>query len=353
MARITELSSSAPKKGPKTESKKSKGGLAPIEDPLQFMEDCFAEVLSSVKSLTFPQVKKKREFRTSSLPFCPILDFLREPHIESYDKSHYTSTGTSIHETLQSWMSVAKIPRSWLWGSWKCTGCHEIKRNQFQPRKICGCAHTVSTTDFHRGWPKHWTYEEVDYNYHGLSGHIDGILIPRPDFAFVIDFKTTELAVKRARYNWKADKVSSPTYVAQVRTYSTILDLEFELPIRGWMLVNVERGRPIKSNKDYHVQTARWDSDKSRKWDKVLKTSIENNLILTSVEEAVDSSNRDEAKTQIKRMIKNRPCVDEKSYDAYMKYKFFQGKCEHCDVCLGGSNKAIYNRIMSELAKKE
>ena len=60
-----------------------------------------------------------------------------------------------------------------------------------------------------------------------------------------------------------------------------------------------------------------------------------------------------EAKACIKRIIHNRPCVDEKTYDAYMKYKWYTGACPHKDICLKGSNKAIYNRILEELSKKE
>lgn len=317
------------------------------------MENCVAEMFTSIRQTQVQQIKRRREFRTSSLPFCPILGFLQEPQIESYDKSHYTSTGTSIHTTIQSWMSVAKVPRKWLWGSWKCTGCQTIRQNQFQPKKLCECKHRVSTTDFHRGWPKHWTYEEVEYNYYGLTGHIDAIFVPLPYFAFVLDVKTTQLQAKKSRYNWKADKVSSPNYVAQVRTYSTVLDMEFNLPIQGWVLLNVERGKPITSSRDYHMQVATWDHEKSQKWDKNLQLAIQNNKRLSELEQAIENGEKSEATKYLKRVIANRPCHDEKSYNQFMKYGFYQGVCPHLDVCSGGSNKAVYNRIMSELSKKE
>ena len=150
MSKITEISSI-----PVSSKKKKKSDHK--EDPLTYLEHCIDTMFGTLGSQKITQIKSKREFRTSSLPFCPILSFLAEPRIESYDKSHYTSTGTGIHTTIQSWLSVNKIPQDWMYGSWKCTGCHAIKKNQMRPKKPCGCKFQVSTTDFHRGWPKHWT----------------------------------------------------------------------------------------------------------------------------------------------------------------------------------------------------
>lgn len=345
MRKVTELASTA--------SSSSSNRLKPIDDPLEYMEKVIDDCFADIRNAKVTQVATNREFRTSSLPFCPILDFLREPQEENYDKSHYTSTGTAIHETLQSWLSVANYPKSMLYGSWKCTGCQNVLKNQMMPKKLCGCKHTMSTTPFHRKWPKHWTYEEIEYNYNGLSGHIDGVLMPRPDFAFVIDFKTTELAKKRSKYNWKADKISSPAYVAQIRTYSTILTLEHDLPIKGWMLINVERGRPIKSKNDYHKQVGTWGEKHSIKWDGILQRSIKHNILLSKLERAVEEKKKDRAQELLQKIVACRPCKSEHDYKRYMVYKHYDGKCPHADVCFSGKNKPVYTRIMDELSKKE
>lgn len=321
-------------------------------DPLDYMEDIINASMTGMQHEKVTQVKRKREFRSSGLPFCPILQFLREPQEENYAKSHYTSTGTAIHESIQGWLSVTKTSQNIMWGSWKCTGCQQIKFNQYKPKKLCDCKFVVSTTEQHRGWPKHWTYHEVEFEYRGLTGHIDLILWPKPDFAFVPDFKTSEQEKKRLRWNWKADKVSSPNYVAQIRTYASILTLEHGLPIKGWALINVERGRPITKATDYHTQLGVWNKKKAVKWMENIDRAADNNKILTKLEDAVEKGDRDGAEKQIDRMIKNRPCVDQDSYDRFMQYGFYQGSCEHCSTCFSGSHKAIKRMILTELSKK-
>ena len=348
--KTVELASSAEEL---EEAKSKKAAKKPAVDPLEYMEGIVNDMMLDLQNNKLQQVKTTRQFRTSSLPFCPILEFIKDPNIEEYSKSHYTTTGTAIHETIQSWLSVSKFSQDMIYGSWKCTGCQTVKLNQMRPKKLCGCSHTVSTTEFHRGWPKHWTYVEVEYDYHGLTGHIDLVVIPRPDFAFPVDFKTTELAKKKLRWSWKEDKVSSPNYVAQVRTYSTILDKVHGLPIKGWMLVNTERGSPIRKRSDFHPQVAKWSSKHSEKWMKVLDLSIENNKRLRKLEDAIDSEDKQLAEKQLRRIVVNRPCHSQDDYNDYMRYKFYSGECPHQETCFHGSNKAIFNMIMGELAKKE
>lgn len=347
MKKVVELASSA------ANIQKKKPKHDPDAD-MEFMEETMNNMLLSLPNAKIQQVKSTRQFRTSSLPFCPILEFIKDPSIEEYAKSHYTTTGTAIHETVQSWLAVNKLSQDMIYGSWKCTGCKKIKLNQLRPKKLCDCSHTVSTTEFHRGWPKHWTYEEIEYNYHGLTGHIDLVVAPRPDFYFVTDFKTTELQKKKLRSGWKQDKVSSPNYVAQIRTYSTILTLEHKLPIRGWMLVNLDRGAPIRKASDFHPQVAAWSQRHSERWDKYLKHSIDNNKILQKLERAVEDQDKETATSRMKMMVKTRPCRSQHDYDSYMRYKFYgDTECPLKDVCLNGSDKSVRNKIISELAKKE
>lgn len=324
-----------------------------VFDSLEFMEKIGREMMLDLQHQSVAQVESQREFRTSGLPFCPILDFLKDPQFEDYKKSHYTSTGTAIHTTKQSWLSMSPYSSKILWGNWKCTGCGAIKTHQMKPTKLCECSYTRSTTEFHRRWPKHWTYDEVEYNYNGLTGHIDLIVMPRPDFAFVGDFKTTDIKKKTRSIGWTQDKISSPTYVAQVRTYATILDLLFKLPIKGWMLINADRGSPVTSYQDFHIQVGDWNKKKSLKWDGYLQEQIANNKRLLRLESAVEAQDTQLSSKRLKSIVINRPCIDERSYNNYMQYKFYKGKCEHCQVCTEGSDKAVYKTIMNKLAEKE
>lgn len=326
---------------------------ATVFDSLDFMEKIARSMMLDLQHNSVPQVKTKREFRTSGLPFCPILEFLKDPQTEDYKKSHYTSTGTAIHQTKQSWLSISPYSSKMLWGNWKCTGCGALKTHQMKPTKLCDCRFQMSTTEFHRRWPKHWTYDEVEYNHNGLTGHIDLIVAPKPDFFFVGDFKTSEIQKKIKRAGWTQDKISSPSYVAQVRTYSTVLDLKFNLPIKGWMLINADRGSPVVGPNEFFLQVGEWSRAKSLKWDKLLQESSQNNQRLLRLEKAVEDGDRALAIKKLKSIVVNRPCTDERSYNSYMAYSFFKGKCALCSVCTRGTDKAVLQTIKNKLAEKE
>lgn len=126
-----------------------------------------------------------------------------------------------------------------------------------------------------------------------------------------------------------------------------------DLPIRGWELANVERGRPIQKAQDFHAQVANWSTKHSQKWLKWLDLSVENNNLLVKLENAVEKGNKAKADRYLDYIIESRPCHCEKTYNAYMRYGFYQGECPMKGVCLKGSRKAIRAKIIAELANKD
>ena len=212
----------------------------------RYVHDMFSEMVLMSET----QPPSEREFRTSGLPFCPILSFLKEDREESYASSFYTSIGTSIHLVMQTWLAKTKLSVKHVYGNWKCTGCGKEKRMCKQPSPCtCGSTHSRASK-FHERMKPFWMYEEIEYNYRGLSGHIDLVYWPLPNFAFTLDFKTSDIEKKKKSGYWIRSKPSSPTYVVQVRTYNTVLDLHYGVPIRGWCLANLDRAQPIKKSSD-------------------------------------------------------------------------------------------------------
>jgi hypothetical protein len=349
-----ELASTAVKvkRKPQTKTKKIATKINPDDDVVGFIEQTVTSSMLDMSTATF-NVPARSEFRTSSLPFCPIRSFIANEGTEGYTKTHYTSIGTAMHTTVQSWLSYTKISSAIMWGSWKCTGCKRVVLNRFKPKRLCECDVVRSTLPELRGWPKIWVYEEVEYNYKGLSGHIDMILFPRPDFAIVCDYKTTSMAKKKASFFYDPSQPSSPSYIAQIRTYCTVLDLAFDLPIRGWCLTNLDRAEPIKKEGDFTLLPSSWDREKSLRWDKHIDLSSKNFRRLTKLKEAVNNEDRTTAKQQLANIVENRPCTSEKTYNGYMKYSFF-GKqvCELKEVCLSCKTDRITKKINSILADK-
>lgn len=346
---MKELSSVA-----KAEPKKTAQSLR-VSDPLSYLQDHLTASLVEASEATLESTAKGREFRSSGLPFCPIKTFLADPRNQNYRMNHYTSVGTALHTNIQSWLSVTKRSAKDMYGDWKCTGCGKVLTARKLPPP-CSCHGKVSTTEFHRNWPKFWCYEEIAFKYKNLSGHIDLIMAPHPEFFYVVDFKTGNLTKKRSSVFWHAqqDKPSSPNYIAQIRTYCTVLDLLFDLPIKGWALCTLDRAEPIKTAADFHLVPSVWSREKSLRWVKRLDRSDANFKRLLDLDTYIENGETKKARRTMNTIIDHRPCHDEKSYQQYMGYAFF-GKevCPLKKACLSCREERIWEAINANLSQKD
>ncbi len=313
------------------------------------IEGYITDALMEMSTAEETQPTSQREFRASGLPFCPILSFLKSPRTESYGSTHYTSTGTAIHLTVQTWLAKTKLSSRHLFGNWLCTGCGD-KKSMCKKPQPCPCKSSRSlVSEFHRRMRPFWMYEEIEFEWRGMSGHCDMVYWPEPDFAFVGDFKTTDLVKKKQSSFFDPAKPSSPTYIPQIRTYCTILDLQYSVPIRGWSLINLNRAAPYKKPSDAHLLTSIWDHKKSVRWDRILELASKNNKRLTKLEQAIEAEDSGRARELLTNIVVNRPCTTQKEYNQWMAYAFFKGECELKKDCLSCKINRIKKSVLSRL----
>ena len=298
---------------------------------------------------------RPREFRASGLPFCPILSFLRGDNVEDYHRTHYTSSGTAIHETIQTWMSISPASKKYMFGNWKCTGCAKIVKHQRIPSKLCDCDHVLSDSDRSgsglKFWPKFWTYSEIQVRRKNLGGHIDLMTLPLPNFVIMWDFKSTSMGDKR-RWGQDMNKPSIPSYTAQIRTYSAIADIDYDLPVKAWCLVALDRDRPVRTVSDFSVVSADWSRKRSKKWLKYIDAADDNHVRLKKLEKSVLNEDSKAAKKHLKSVIKYRPCKSREDYDKFMVYGFMTGECKMCKACFK-SDKATAKAVQKRLAEMD
>lgn len=293
---------------------------------------------------------KPRDFRVSGAPHCALRMLLFSKSKASYSMDFYTSIGTAVHETAQKWLAVGGY-KGRIFACWKALETGEI---------IGPC--------FKDEIPKSWdnytvVYEEITINYRGLSGHVDLVVEILPGYFVVVDFKTTDLSGKKRQYpNWRNFYPASRSSIMQISTYATLLRKLFKLNIVAWSLVYVDRGKVISKPDDYHKVTVRWTPKKHKNMLEHINRACENNKLLVKLNKIIASSDSysEEADRLLKKLVVNRPCVDEDSYNAYMDYAFYKGYtkeesegvrngcCVLKDYCLD-SHKAAYKAVQRKL----
>jgi len=258
------------------------------------------------------------EFRISSMPYCPIRRLLfNKPGNDSFSMNFYTSIGTAVHETIQSWATISEEAREKIFSCWKIKETGEV---------VGPC--------FYKDIPKKYSnytieYEEITIKYRGLSGHVDLVLEILPNKYMLIDFKTTNLTRNKLRepYTWRNKYPASTSSIIQISSYSSLLTKEFGLNIIGWCLIYVDRGDVISHNDSYHKVMKPWNKKKTKKFMKYIDQACDNNKRFIKLNKLLDKSDRYSSKADslLKEIVKNRPCVDETTYDEFMGKGFYRG----------------------------
>jgi len=162
--------------------------------------------------------------RPSQLPFCPVGFFINHALRGMYRSldlagGYYTSVGTTVHTVMQTWLPQS----SRFLADYQC---HE-----------CGKWHRLSHNWECCGFP--CEYHEVQINYKGVVGHIDGIYLDKQGNYWILDFKTTSKAGSE-----KKRKDPGPVYREQVEAYAYFIYKQYKIKVKGVMLVFVIRDNP-------------------------------------------------------------------------------------------------------------
>lgn len=309
---------------------------------LDIVEQDLSRMLIDASKLTLPS-SRQESFRCSSLPFCPIRNFLQmKKREDSYGMDFYTLTGTALHELMQKWMPLTEQARNRVFGGWDCMACGVMHDPQPMPRECPACKAHVSKLK----------YREVSVSYNGLSGHVDFLYEWSRGQLVLPDFKSTSLIHSRNKYphNWREHYPPSQNYIVQIRSYAVMLREQYGLNITALALIFIDRSRKIENHKDFHIVTYPWDEVLHEKWKKKLDRACENNRLLTRLQQRIEAADgySDKAMNTLRKMIDNRPCFSETSWRTWMKKGFFKGECEMLPSCLKGS-KTVLRDVLRRL----
>lgn len=276
-----------------------------------------------------------QELRSSGLPFCPIKRLFLDSNEESYKKDHYVRLGTAIHEIIQHWAPKG-VTRDNIFGNWRCQSCDKLIKLSMYPKEKCCKKHT------------HWEYEEVELVYKTLTAHVDLILrsSTKPYRYWVVDFKTADIHTKRQRSSWSPDAPSSRNYIVQIRTYCTLLQLQHDLNIVGWILPSVNRAVPITNSTDFHPLEGIWNDRYAKAWIKKLDDAVADYEDFKKFKAAVDNGDTKKSNKLLNRMIEYRPCVSNESYDGLMHFAFYgEEVCKLKKHCVSGKDSLVRKAI--------
>jgi hypothetical protein len=267
---------------------------------------------------------RKPEFRVSSLPYCPILEsdkhFYPTQDSMNYGFSFYVNIGTAVHSVLQQFLPASSKFGEHVFGSWHCANCSQTKIHTFRPPNG-SCTNNL---------PHLWIYDEIEFKYKGLSGHLDMLSIDPTKTKFgaskkilkpwwvAWEFKTTGSGSIKSGYNLPVAK-----HPFQIRTYCYLLRVLYNIKVKQFVIVYISRDRPEYENTkrySYAYTDEMYAQDKQR----IERDIIGNELLL----KLVKTRKKLNAVKLVKQIVAKRPCTSKREYFRNMKPSFY-GK-ENC-----------------------
>lgn len=310
-----------------------------------FIEGIFTEL-----ETTTGGVDKKSEFRSSSFPYCPIIDL--ENRIngmigfeEGYRSGFYTGMGTAVHENVQKWLPRLEKYKDKLWGDWVCSGCGQKDSWGNWKRQYHGCLQPKSCDCDKKH--KHFIYLEYtielgELDKHGnpspLAIHVDLIFLINGKL-WIVDLKTTGYE-KISKPDWK--KVyPALKYAAQVSNYCVIVERFAKFEVGGWGITYVARDNTKFSTgrRGPMIRTVSnaWDDAERELWGGRLDKATKGRR---NVIKLLDTGRVKYAEN----VVKFRPCRDKKEYKGWMKAHFYgRNECPHFESgrCPGGKMPGV------------
>jgi hypothetical protein len=104
---------------------------------------------------------------------------------------------------------------------------------------ICGKKRKVSMQNECCDFPSR--YEEIEIEHAGIVGHVDAVFKDSKGFFWILDFKTCSM-------KGSLTKLEKPgiAYVEQVESYALMLWLQYQIRVKGVVLMFVKRDNPAE-----------------------------------------------------------------------------------------------------------
>lgn len=289
--------------------------------------------------------KKRNEFRVSSFPYCNIIDlkYDNEIEIESYHEGFYTSVGTGVHENMQYFKSLTKRYGNTFIGGWKCINCgaewgnkKPVTKPLLEKQKLKCKKDNCSQ--------KTLRYKEIEFNYKGLSGHLDNINIIKKD-NIIIAWEYKTCGNKYIENEFYHKFLPFKKHIHQIETYCTLLKILYNIDVNAYVITYLSRDQPFDKNKirsNICIFDFTYDKYVHRK-----------SKILNAINGRKAKLNFLKNKKYINEMIETKPCKRPIDYRMNgMDDKFFANS--KCPLYSNGKcfNTPILKRILLKERKK-
>lgn len=303
----------------------AKTGMSPIRQSKGPISSAYSDTLNYVEK---GEYDKQPILRPSAFPTCSILSFIAIGEYNKYKNilqdetlfSHFfTSVGTTVHETVQTWTGKAIK----LLADWRCTNldCErsECKKEECDNKKCKDLSHAATTRKIGNICKKcshPMEYNELEVEHGIITGHVDVILSLGSGKFWAGDYKTCSLK--------KLEELKSPpiNYIYQILTYAYILKVEYDIDIKGFSIFYIARDNPTK----YLEFPYDFDSKAIEQAKKLIK---EETVKYKSAQSALKFNDIDY-------VIDTKPCKSKLQYDKL--FGSFKG-CPFVDVCFGSKAK--------------
>lgn len=280
------------------------------------------------------------EFRVSGLPYCPILHLerVRDWHnggaTANYGMQFFTSIGTAVHDSFQYY--AKRVHPKTFFGNWRCTRTlsKEIKNGVETVRR---CMHNntelncfkdlkVSCPHKHKNCKEKWEYQEINFAWRGLSGHMD-CLIKLNGKWILLDWKTTgnylfenpDAAIKKGYY-------PSSKYIEQIESYAVLIKALYGIDIDYYAICYISRNKPSDTErriKGHFNFIYKLDRRRFKRRLRILKQQTSNHRLAEKLMEKVTTQSLD-------LLLENKPCHSKADFKEKMKSAFFGSEvCEH------------------------
>jgi len=265
-----------------------------------------------------------QKLRVSSLPICGLIDAvnrLEKPEKKiPFSMDFYTSVGTAVHETYQQRMMRSKRYGKMVFGNFLCRkeagGCGHLLRLQRRPESLI-CPKCNTSRLF---------YDEISFDLHGVSGHLDMLTLDRHGQFVAWEFKTTG-----------EKNVANPQYLPylkhhmQIQTYCMMLKMLYNIKVKMYTICYISRNKAKNMDdenpEDQIVPFA-------FKFDSYAMTLREDETLkIQAQDKAIKRLFASPSRTNLKRLENLRPCKSKKDYnnkDTGMTHAFFgKNKCPY------------------------
>lgn len=188
------------------------------------LQKMHAETIKNTIFFQERDLSRLQTIRASQLPFCPLQYTLatavggkRQPY--NFYTAFFTSVGTTVHEVFQQFHGKS----GQFVGNWECPKCKKWK--YFSSENVC-C--NVDST-----------HHEIKIQHKWVVGHIDNVFRDANGEYWILDYKTTSSARV-------ASVVADPplVYREQVDTYAYTLEEQYNIKVKGVILVFIVRDNP-------------------------------------------------------------------------------------------------------------